>query len=288
MGADFIRDVALRCADQLATAGYTYQASDDRKTIWTYLSVKHRRIQTRPRKVYKAVYEVPTHLASGEQQLLTKVAAGDDLWPYQSRKIENVAVEDGMLNDYGIQHFHLGVAQDPKHSNLIQGTNELLFAVVKNNDFYALGIFDHMAWSKQALLDIIEKNWPKLIESYKLNGSPDMRALGLTHQYTDEEAAELRRAGINVITQGADGSVRMGPGGGVTTSGNSIAVTRELIALKRHLEVLQKDVIDAMSGKGASPHAEVRIDWRGDVPFAVTVPPALEVDLGGCLSVPPL
>jgi hypothetical protein len=214
------------------------------------------------------------------------VAAGGDLWPHQSRKIENFAVEDGMLNDYGIQHFHLGT--DPKHQNLIQGTKELLFAVVKNDDFYALGVFDHKAWSKQGLLDIIQANWPKLIEAYVLKDSEHMKVVGLSRNYTDEEAATLRKAGVNVITQGADGSLRMGMGGGVTTSGQSLSVTRDLIKLEDHAKRLQEDVIANMTRQGLLPDAEVRIEWRGNVPYAVTVPPGLEIDLSGNLCIPPL
>jgi hypothetical protein len=172
----------------LAAAGYTYQSNDDRETIRTYLSVKRRRIATRPRKVHKASYAVPTHLTAGEQQLLAKVAAGGDLWSHQSRKIENAEIEDGMLNDYGIQHFHLGTTSDPNYPNLIQGTKELLFAVVKDNDFYALGIFDHKAWSKQALLDIIKAEWPHLMKPFEF-ASSTLKPTGLSHHYTDEEVA---------------------------------------------------------------------------------------------------
>lgn len=168
--ADFVRDVAVRCADMLSAAGYTYQAANDREKIRIYTSVKHRRIMTRRRNLHKAAYTIPAHLVVGEQQLMEKAKSGGDLWPHQSRKIGNAAVEDGMLNDYGIQHFHLGTTPDPKCADLIQGTSELLFAVVKENDFYALGIFDHKAWSKQALLDIIQSNWPTLIDPYVLKG----------------------------------------------------------------------------------------------------------------------
>ena len=223
--ADFVRDVAVRCADMLSAAGFAYQAANDRDTIRTYASVKHRRIATRPRNVHKAAYTVPAHLVPGEQQLIEKVKSGGDLWPHQSRQIGNAAVEDGMLNDYGIQHFHLGTVPDPKHPNLIQGTCELLFAVVKENDLYVLGIFDHKASSKQDLLNIIQANWPELIDPYTLKGGEHMEVLGLRRNYTDEEVLKLRKVGINALTQEADGSVRLGPGGGITPNGKSMSVT---------------------------------------------------------------
>lgn len=286
--ADFVRDVAVRCTGMLSAAGYTYQAANDRETIRTYGSVKRRRITTRPRSVYKAAYTVPAHLTAGEQQLIEKVKSGADLWPHQSRKIGNAAFEDGMLNDYGLQHFHLGTTPDPTRPNLLQGTNELLFAVVKENDFHALGIFDHKAWSKQALLGIIQAHWPKLIDPYVLKGGEHMKVLGLRHDYTDEKAAKLRKAGVNVLTQGADGSVRAGPGGGITTNGKSISTTRDVIKIEDYVEDLQNEVIVEMMRQGPPPGACVKVEWRGDTPFAVTIPAALEINLSGRLTLPPL
>lgn len=286
--ANFIHDVAQRCASQLTAAGYTFPAGDDRQLLRTYISVKHRRISTRRRVVHKATYSVPAHLVAGEQQLLAKVAAGGDLWPHQSRKISNVAVEDGMLNDYGIQHFHLGTSPDPKHPNLIEGTKELLFAVVKDSDFYALGIYDHSAWSKQSLLDIIQSNWPELMAGHVLKDSAGMKVSGLRHHYTDEEAAQLRKAGVNVITQGPDGSLRIGPGGGVATSGQSMAVTRDLINLEKHIKVIQEEIIDRLNRDGKVRNADLSIQWRGDVPFVVSTPPVVEINLEGLLNIPSL
>jgi hypothetical protein len=192
-----------------------------------------------------------------------------------------------MLNDYGIQHFHLGTVSDPKHPNLIKGTKELLFAVVKDNDFYALGIFDHKAWSKQALLEIIKANWPQLIKPYELAGNT-LKPIGLSRNYTDDEVATLRKHGINTLTQGADGSIRAGLGGGLTTDGGSLSVTRELIKIEKYLTRLEQDVLDEMSRNGTPQNAEVRIEWRGDTPFAVTIPAGAEINLSDRLSFPPL
>jgi hypothetical protein len=290
--ADFIADVAARCADMLSAAGYTFQAADNHDTIITYASVKHRRISTRPRTVHKARYIVPPHLAAGEQQLLAKVAVGGDLWPHQSRKIGNVAIEDGMLNDYGIQHFHLGTTPDTRHPQLIQGTPELLFAVVKDSDFYALGIFDHKAWSKQALLDVIQANWPQLIAPYAVRDSEHITVLGLRHNYTEAEAAQLRKNNINVLQQRPNGTIHFGPGGGMGTNGKSLSATTDAIRLEKHVKELQAQAIATLKAKvattGLPADTLIRVEWRGDVPFAVSVPAGCELDLSKRLAIPPL
>ena len=140
-----------------------------------------------------------------------------------------------------IMEFNISISErwPPKHPNLMKGTKELLFAVVKDNDFYALGIFDHKAWSKQALLDIVKANWPHLIKPYELVGNT-LKPMGLSRTYTDAGAATLRKHGINALTEGPDGSIRMGPGGGVTTDGGSLSVSRELIKIERYVERLSK------------------------------------------------
>jgi hypothetical protein len=56
---------------------------------------------------------VPARLAAGEQAFLTAVVAGDNLRPYQNTRLAKADFDDGLLNDFGIQHFHLGTAPHP-------------------------------------------------------------------------------------------------------------------------------------------------------------------------------
>lgn len=289
---NLIRDVAARCVERLLEAGYTPTPADDEDAIYTYVSVRHRRVRPQPRAVHKAAYAVPPHLVAGEEQLLAKVASGGDLWPHQSRKIGALSVEDGMLNDYGIQHFHLGTRPDARRPDLIEGTKELLFAIVKDRDFYAIGIYDHMAWTRQTLLDVVHATWSGLTEPYTLKSSPHMKVLGLRHNYTDEEAKKLRAAGINVLQQRPDGKVQLGMGGGVASDGSSVAVRRETDALIVHVEELQEVVVATLSHEvraGRLPaDAPVSVVWDGDKIYAVPQPTILKVNITGQLVIPPL
>ena len=61
-----------------------------------------------------------------------------------------------------------------------------------------------------------------------------------------------------------------------------------MINLEHHVEALQTDVIAAMTRQSPPPDARVQIEWRGDTPFAVTIPAALEVNLSDRLTIPPL
>ena len=286
--ANFVKDVAAHCTDLLRAAGYTFQTTDDRDAIRIYTSVWHRRIPSRPRTIHKALYIVPPHLTAGEQQLLLKVAAGGDLWPHQSRKIVDITAEDGMLNDYGIQHFHLGTTPDHHQPQLIQGTKELLFAVVKDDDFYALGIFDHAAWSKQVLLDIIHRNWPHLIAPYAAKN-----VLGPGRDHTEAEAANLRRKDINVLHKRSDGTVHWSPGGGIAMGGNSVEASRLADRLEIQAKNLQDFILRNLWNlrnleREVPSDMLVRLQWRGDKAFVVTVPAAFEQDVSDQLTIPPL
>jgi hypothetical protein len=151
--------VSARCKKMMSDADYNPPPISDEDTIYAYASIMHRRVLPKKRTVHKASYFVPTHLVVGEQNLLKKVVDGDDLWPHQSRNIGRVSAQDGMLNDYDIQHFHLGTTTKAG-TKLIEGTKELLFAVVKENDFYAIGIYGHNDWTDQSVLDVVHQTWP--------------------------------------------------------------------------------------------------------------------------------
>lgn len=284
---NLIKDVAARCVERLVEAGYTPTPADDEDSIYTYFSIRHRRVRSQPRAVHKAAYAVPPHLVAGEEQLLATVASGGDLWPHQTRKIGDLSVEDGMLNDWGIQHFHLGTRPDARRPDLIEGTKELLFAIVKDRDFYAIGIYDHMAWTRQALLDVVHATWPGLTKPYTLKGS-----VGLRHNYSDEEAKKLREAGINVMQQRSDGKVQLGMGGEIASDGSSVAVRRETDALIVYIEELQEVVVATLSREvtaGRLPaDAPVSVVWVGDKIYAVPQPTIVKVNITGQLIIPPL
>ena len=205
---DLHADFASTCAKALHAAGYTPPTGLAAEIIRLYCNVRHRRVAQRPRKVHRAVYTVPPKLVAGERLFLTAVAAGADLRPYQSKKLEKADFNDGMLNDFGIQHFHLGATPHPTKPGFMVRTEPVLFAMVREDDFYSLGCHAHGVWSQTGLLDLIHATWPHVIAANSPNsalsvptGAPGTKVVGLRHNYTDAEIATLRKAGITVIGQ---------------------------------------------------------------------------------------
>lgn len=76
--------------------------------------------------VHKARYSEPIHLVEGKKTFLAKIEAGDDLRPNQITKLQKLDYRDGMLNDFGIQYFHLGTAQHPTRPSFVARTDPLL------------------------------------------------------------------------------------------------------------------------------------------------------------------
>ena len=285
LNVDFVKDYADLCGQRLGEAGYQISSRDSREVIRSYLNIRHRRVREVRRLFHQGPYAIPAHLAAGHAALQTAVENGSDLWPYQSRKITKSAVEDGMLNDFGIQHFHLGTKPDTKHPQLISGTKELLFAVARDGYFYAIGIYDHSAWSTQALLDVVHVAWPDLFETFSVKNVNQ-----LSQTYTDAEIASMRQSRLTAVTRRPDGKIQAPPGGGIGTDGSSLAVTRELIALigylEKYQELLRQDFEKAIQNGATGAGKQISLLWQDDRAFARCGD--LEIDLLGNLPVPPL
>lgn len=283
---DLYSDFASNCAAALVSAGYIAPTGSTEEIIRAYVNVRHRRVPVKPRKVYKATYTVPAALAAGESAFLSKVGAGDDLRPYQSTRLERVDFNDGMLNDFGIQHFHLGMAPHPTKPGFIERTDPVLFAMVRDNDFYSLGCYHHGDWSRTVALDIIHTNWPDVLEPYAIKN------VQLTQTYTDEEIERMRKAGINVLTQRPDGTVHVGPGGGVTTAKTSGQVARDMAAIRRLCNKLERsltaDINSLIAAGTLSAPVSVKLEQRQDRTYAVVGGGQYQSDLNQQLLVPPL
>ncbi len=296
---DLHADFATACAAELQAAGYAPPVGAPAEIIRAYANVRHRRVPQRPRTVHKAPYVVPPELADGERAFLAAVAAGDDLRPYQSTRLEKADFNDGMLNDFGIQHFHLGIGPHPTKPGFVARTEPVLFAMVRDADFYSLGCYAHGAWSQTALLDLIHEHWPDTIASSSPDrgsedpsGSPQYKILGLHRNFTDAQLETLRKANVNVLTQRPDGTVHAGPGGGVTASGKSGKVAHQVTTIKALCDRVERELretLEAMFSDGElTPPVTLHLEQRGAETFAVVDGGRGEFDLGRRLFVPPL
>ena len=245
--ADFFTDIAEQCNKRLEKEQYKVKKKHEgpssldknESIILSYLNIYHRRIPKHPRKVHKAEYETPSCLIEGEKKFLDEVRTGGDLGPYQSMQLNTIGYEDGMLNEFGIQHFHLGTKKLRKNPYFMTRQGHLLFALVRSDDFYCIGYYKHGDWSKSALLDIINLNWPDTISHYRIKGATE-----LTLDLTDEERRKLSENGVNAPIQLSDGAIYIQLGLGVTTAKTSALNTMRLNEIFHECSNLERNSKD--------------------------------------------
>ena len=250
---EFHRDICGILPADLRSAGYNVPAglSPDELLI-AYFNTALRRIQPRPRVVERASELVcPPGFEQGLRVIQEKAERGEDLRPHQGKEIDDPFYRDGLLNDWGIHHLHLGTTIEA--DGFVTRTGPVLFARVLLDQLFMIQIWTHgrgagQVWSRQEMIEIIHQNWPDSIARFRLN------AVGLEQGHSDSELKQLRNAGIFTMIETKDHTVYMPPGGGIATDGTSIQVGLTCDRLKRHLRDLEtyfRENIDAIAAQAA-------------------------------------
>lgn len=184
-----------------------------------FMTYKSRIIEPKARivKISKE-FICPDDLKKGFENFKNKVEKGESLLPYMSKKIFDADYDDDMLYDWGIYHFHLGMEQDEyKNNNIsVKRTGEILYACLDEENFYVINIAKHGEWENIELLEIIKKNFPKLLEKFKIN---KFKISG--ENFDKNKHKNLRKNHLLSFIE-LDGECYMPPGYGVNSSGGSI------------------------------------------------------------------
>ena len=225
---------------ELTRMGYTVPAvKDPQEVAILYHDAHLRRVSQRPRKVSKAKdFVCPPELEAGLALLEAKVTAGDDLNPHVSRKILKIGFQDGLLNDWGIQHFHLGTTT--LANGLIEGTKLVLFAKVTATDFYEIRIAEHGTWPEVELIESIHANWPDSIKQFRLQG--------FTGKPSTTELVEIARAkGLYMPITTQDGTSYAPPGGGIASDGSGVQAVENADREAHAIQHLEEDVMNNLA-----------------------------------------
>ena len=234
--ADFKEDLRQQFRHDLTKAGYTLPAAtlDAQETAIRFHAIWLRWIQPRPRRVVWSAQLLARALAPDVRLALSTIEAesigGLDLNPRSSRQQRKAMFNDWLLNDWGVNHLHLG-AQGAHKAGFAGSTSDLLFVWVADEDVYFLDVKDHRVFDTrcdESFVEIIHANWPGIIDPYRLRG-----AVGLERKCTAEERVLMRSRFINVLVETADGSVFAPIGGGMTGKGASIQATQWTIEVFR-------------------------------------------------------
>lgn len=233
--ADFFSDWISILKETLSSRwGYDVSSIPDSEIPLLYFNAEKKRPEKKIRKLVLAdSFFCPQEVSVGWEKLRERIEAGKDLTLNLSKKIHKYDYKDSMLNDWGVHHFHLN---EKMNGDFSHGTRLLVFALLVDDSFYAIGIFDHDSWADQDIVEIMHRNWPAVLEPYKI------RNIVSTNQFTENERITLRASNANSLVTVSDGTVYAPIGGGVTGSGFGTEAAIKTISQKRILRNLEKDL----------------------------------------------
>ena len=192
--------------------------SDDESVMLTYFRIQRRLVAPDPRTIHKAHdFSCPPQYADALQEIERKIAIGESINHYLSRKLARSGFNDLLLNDWGIHHLHLGTKIIPageKNEGFIEGTKALLYVYFDANCAYFVKILETHDFAAQILLQTMHDNWPHVLAAYHNSHITGDRI-------TDKEIKELRRKQINFCIALDDGTAYISIGGGITASGDN-------------------------------------------------------------------
>jgi hypothetical protein len=236
LNADFFGDWINFQKDILMNKwGYDVSSIPDDQIPLFYFNAEQRRPEPKIRQLVLAdTFYCPKNLESGWKRLKHIIESGQDLTPNLSKLINNLENKDSMLNDWGVHHFHLGQTMT---GSFIKRTGPLLFALLADDKFYAIGIFEHGSWAEQDIVEIIHHNWSGVVAQYQIKDS------ALSTSLTEKERLTLRKRNCNSFVTVKDGTTYAMIGGGIVSSGFNIQAVvlnhhnkKYLRDLEKHLE----------------------------------------------------
>ena len=213
---NLFEDFANLVRSDLVAQGYDEaKVKDDDAVVRLYHKIGRYKIESRPRKVLKAVgFECPSRYTPAVQRLEQAIEAGESLSPYRSKNVMNPMRPDALLDYWGIHHLHLGSSL--MTDGFIERTDQLLFCTFDAVYAYFIKIAAHNSapWAKKELIEIIHRNWPVTIRAFRITG-----AIAVCPEISDEDRGDLRSANIATFLDMHDGTVYFEPGFGNTTGG---------------------------------------------------------------------
>ncbi|NHQ60205.1 hypothetical protein G9409_06295 [Chlorobium sp. BLA1] len=194
-----------------------------------YLNAYRRIPEMKPRIVHESrELSVPNEYSLDYVKLVALIKAGGDLKPYLSRDIlkkKHPDNNDALLNSWGIQHLHFRK----------KGSDPLLFCVVAESDVFVIQTLPHneeYLWVNTQLVEILHRNWPKLILRAKHNGLC-AEAISADKRYT------LRSYNANFPVTVSDGTVYFPLAGGTMASGDSMEDRINCVRFLQNLNIIK-------------------------------------------------
>jgi hypothetical protein len=198
------------------------------KLILLALNHELKTVSQRSRKVYcsKEFLTKKSGLDAAQKQaaddILAKFRKGEDVGGHFSESSVNPKETDALLADWKIHHLHISNHKNKPTDRFYSRTGPVMFAYVSEDAAYFIDIYPHgkgfpETWTRQDLLSILDRNWPHILEPYRLKGIS-----GVAFAPSDLELRKLRGANVNTIIQVGNSFIAP-PGGGLAMDGTPSA-----------------------------------------------------------------
>lgn len=229
----FVEDVRAQLVQELLTRGFAVDANEDATTVFRrYFELAARTITPRSRSVHWSKELSTKQLTDAQMKAVLCIQAeslaGEDLNTRRTRSQWDPNFSDDLLNDWGIQHFHLG-APGVEKMGLVGGTKELLFAFVTDEGLHFVDLLTHKDFATYSLIEIVHSNWPDLIRHCQC---PDVKE---PTRFSSAGLKKLRAAGALTLVEMSDGTVYYPPGGGIAGAGASFEAIQSALAFIRRI-----------------------------------------------------
>lgn len=246
MNIDFVRDAKELFKRRLEAMGVIIKHNDDPIISW-YIYLE-RIIPASRRKVVKAKgFSCSPLFTEKLKRLETEIENGANLNSYLSRSIMDCSKDDLMLYDWGIYHLHISDKLDSRKSDgFMERSDLLLYALFDDDKAYFIKTINHKGennmWTKKECLDIINDNWPHLLESYVIKGISEEQ------QYiSDDERTIIRKNHGNTFITLNNGVVIMPPNMGLMCDGSPSKAIYAADYLKKQLKDVQSSIMNDIS-----------------------------------------
>lgn len=270
MPTNFLRDLRESLRNELDALHVEVDPLDPRPIEVIYFGSKLKLIEPSPRQVHLAVgFRVPRELRKAYKRLRNMIRDGADLRPHQSGDSRLTWKSDGLLNDWRIQHLHLGFG--PLDSRgLAPRTRDVLFGVFLPADACLIAIRPHGRdhgdlWGRDFLVEVVRQNWPDLFTGVRTELIP----VANQDKLTARDRVHARRS-LTTFVELSDG-VYFPIGGGSATDGtNPLAVSRadrlvgKVNALEAYVQGNFQQVANGLAADGHVLPDKVALKLRYD------------------------
>lgn len=255
-------DFKNRIYNELQRAGY--KDATEKDAVYQYYNLRKRRIEPKPRTVmYSKEFACPAGYEKAMEEFTAKIKNGEDLMPFQSQKIQKSEYNDLLLNDWGIQHFHL--TRRFRDDGFAARSQFQIFAYVTEDRFYLIQAYPHDAadlYSKQKMVRILRDNWPEITERFRAEGITH-----LTEKLDDHAYARIREAHILSLLELGENEVYYPIGGGYSSTGLASSALWQADYWLNRLALFQKLLVDHGEQLGQlirqmSGHGQQRCDMK--------------------------